>query len=543
MGIATGLLAIVASINLLFAGAIYIHGNKTRVLTSYILISVFASLWSLATLFTGINFRYEYSAYFELALHFHYIFGYLAYLSFLWFAIFYPPLNRKLLSAVTILTFLTTILLFFIPFSNYFYTEISGVGSIADRALFNPIGYWFFVSVLSIVFIVGLIVFTYRYTRAKEKNNAQDSKRILYITLANFFAGTFGIVLNLIFPGFGNFDFFYINPILVTCALTSFGLYALIKYHIFNIRVIVAEVFIFAIWLIEFAQLLVSSGREEFIYNAVFLLSAILFGLFLIRSVAKEVEQREKIEKLAQDLEKANERLRELDRQKTEFVSIASHQLRSPLTAIEGYASMLLEGSYGKFPKKAQEALERIFRSSRLMASSVEDFLNVSRIEQGRMQYNKADTDIANLARTVVEELEPVAQEKGLSLTFSTDNNPSHIASVDFGKMKQVFSNLIDNAIKYTENGSVTVSVTKKDGNSVLFSVKDSGVGISKDTIKKLFDKFVRARNAHEVNVSGSGLGLYVAKQMVEAHGGTIWAESSGEGKGSTFFVELKSTQ
>jgi len=111
-------------------------------------------------------------------------------------------------------------------------------------------------------------------------------------------------------------------------------------------------------------------------------------------------------------------------------------------------------------------------------------------------------------------------------------------ATTNEGKIKEIVSNFIDNAIKYTEKGSVKVYMAKKES-MLRLSVKDSGVGISKDTLPRLFDRFVRARNANEVNVSGSGLGLYVAKQLVEGHKGKIWAESEGEGKGSTFYVEL----
>ncbi|HEC32824.1 MAG TPA: HAMP domain-containing histidine kinase [Candidatus Kaiserbacteria bacterium] len=173
------------------------------------------------------------------------------------------------------------------------------------------------------------------------------------------------------------------------------------------------------------------------------------------------------------------------------------------------------------------------------MTSSVEDFLNVSRIEQGRMKYDKTDFDMSKLAVDIVDELTPVAIKKNLKLSFKSDKEDSYIVNADLGKIKQVFSNLVDNSIKYTPKGSIVVSVSR-NGEYVRFKVSDTGVGISKETLEKLFDKFVRARNAHNVNVTGSGLGLYVAKQMVKAHGGKIWAESEGEGKGSSFIVELK---
>ena len=246
----------------------------------------------------------------------------------------------------------------------------------------------------------------------------------------------------------------------------------------------------------------------------------------------------EALARLSAELETTNERLKELDHLKSEFVSIASHQLRSPLTAIKGYASLLLEGSFGTTAAGVKEAVQKIFDSSVLMVSSVEDFLNVSRIEQGRMTYKMTDFDVSGLAKTVVEELLPVAQKKKLSLSFSSVGECR--VHADKGKIKQVIENLVDNAIKYTRHGSVRVSVTKDmRARTVHLAVSDTGVGIPAEARGQLFGKFSRAKNANSANVSGTGLGLYVAKQLVEAHKGKIWVESTGEGKGSTFFIEL----
>jgi signal transduction histidine kinase len=200
---------------------------------------------------------------------------------------------------------------------------------------------------------------------------------------------------------------------------------------------------------------------------------------------------------------------------------------------------MILEGSFGEVSEKAKEPLSRIYESSKLMAVSIEDFLNVSRIEQGRMKYDMTDFDLKDLAKTVFEELKSTAEAKKLAFTFTDDNSAPYIVHADIGKIKQVISNLADNSIKYTPEGSVEISVSHTSEKKIRVAIKDSGVGISEETKSKLFDKFVRARNAHEVNVTGTGLGLYVAKQMIEAHNGKIWVESPGEGRGSTFFIEL----
>jgi len=277
----------------------------------------------------------------------------------------------------------------------------------------------------------------------------------------------------------------------------------------------------------------------RYVAGSSFILIIILGGL-LTRSVRREVKQRQKIDQLSKSLTKAKGQVKILDKMKSEFVSIASHQLRSPLTAIRGYASMLLEGSYGKLNAKTKEAIKRIADSSRFMSLSVEDYLNVSRIEAGNMKYESVDFNLKNVTEKIVDEMRPVALKKGLLLVFRSDCDGSCSVHSDIGKTRQVIINLIENSMKYTPKGSITVfahdDLKKK---KMYVTIKDSGVGMSKDTIGDVFDKFIRAKNANEVNVTGTGLGLYVAKKMMHEMGGKIWADSPGEKKGSSFHIEL----
>jgi signal transduction histidine kinase len=241
----------------------------------------------------------------------------------------------------------------------------------------------------------------------------------------------------------------------------------------------------------------------------------------------KEVAQREKIEKL--------------DKLKSEFVSFATHQIRAPLTAIKGYTSLIQEGSYGDVSEEIKDVVDKIHQSSYSLVLVVEDYLNISRIETGKMKYNFVNADFGKLIRQTAEELTPNIEKAGLDLSIDIDDGGKYMAKIDEGKMRQVIVNLIDNAIKYTKKGSIKVSLTK-DGKKgkLLATVSDTGIGISKETILKLFSKFVRAKNSHEVNIHGTGLGLYLAKEITTAHkGGRIWAESEGEGKGSQFYVEI----
>jgi len=348
------------------------------------------------------------------------------------------------------------------------------------------------------------------------------------------------IIFNFIFPAFLNQSQYTSLAAIFTFPFIVLTSYAIIKHKLLNIKVLATEILAVVLSIITLIQIVFSESSLELVFNLSVFVLVLIFSSLLIRSVIREVEAREEIELLAKDLEKANVRLRELDKLKSEFVSIASHQLRSPLTAVKGYASLILEGSFGKAPEAIKEAVEKIFDSSQTMVASVEDFLNVSRIEQGRMKYEMSVFDVGDLAKKVIEELEPIAQKKQLKLSYSSESKENQVKA-DIGKIKQVISNLVDNAIKYTEKGSVDVNVSQSD-DKIRIAVNDTGIGISAQTLPRLFDRFVRDRNANKVNVSGSGLGLYVAKQLVEGHKGRVWAESKGEGKGSTFIIEIPSS-
>ncbi len=239
-------------------------------------------------------------------------------------------------------------------------------------------------------------------------------------------------------------------------------------------------------------------------------------------------------------LEEKNRILQVIDQRKSEFVSIVSHQLRTPITAIKGYSSLLMEGAYGILPDVAKEPVERIFRSSSRLANMVTDFLDISKIEQGTMTYTKEEVNIGNMVTDLGGDFAQVAHIKGLNFTVEIPEGEQFVVMADDGKLRQIFSNLIDNAIKYTPSGKVSVSLNRDtERNMVVMRLTDTGIGLSQDDIHHLFGKFARGSGGQRQNTEGSGLGLYVAKRMLEAQGGKMWVDSRGVGQGSTFFVEL----
>ena len=228
---------------------------------------------------------------------------------------------------------------------------------------------------------------------------------------------------------------------------------------------------------------------------------------------------------------------REVDRLKTEFISIASHQLRTPLTGVKGVLSLVLEGVLGPLNAEQRRYIERANEANERLITLVNDLLNVGKLEQGQLQIAPQALDLASLIEVVVGELQSRAQRYHQTLSFEAAERPLEVAG-DPLRLREVFANLVDNAVKYTpEGGRIAVRVGVAEGQAAV-EVADSGVGIPADQIPRLFQKFVRLPNPLSAREFGTGLGLYFIKSVVELHGGSIEVQSQ-EGRGTVFRVRL----
>ena len=241
------------------------------------------------------------------------------------------------------------------------------------------------------------------------------------------------------------------------------------------------------------------------------------------------------------EVQDANERLKALDLLKNEFVSVASHELRTPMTAIKSYLWMALEGKGGELNEKQRYYVERGYNSVDRLIRLVNDMLNISRIESGRITVEMKSVDIVALTQEVVDEVLPRAQELGITVTVQKPEAlPPVLADTD--KIKEVLFNLIGNSLKFTpKGGKITVSYTYANG-VVETKVVDTGSGIEPEDIGKLFQKFGLLEGSYTTNqpAMGTGLGLYISRSIIEIHHGKIQAASEGRGKGSTFTFTLK---
>lgn len=240
---------------------------------------------------------------------------------------------------------------------------------------------------------------------------------------------------------------------------------------------------------------------------------------------------------LYQQLQTANEQLKALDKARAEFISIASHQLRTPPATIKWYIGAVLAGDFGPLSDDLKAALERTNVTNDAQISTIDDLLNASRIERGKLEFFFEKNPLEPVVSALVEQLQPLANMKKMNIVYQKPSSPLPDILLDKEKVRQVLNNMIDNAIKYSKAGDINVTL-KNDGESLVVSVTDSGKGISKEEVGKLFQKYSRGSDS-VTHATGLGLGMYVAKVVVEQHGGKIWAESPGVGQGSTFSFSL----
>jgi len=227
-----------------------------------------------------------------------------------------------------------------------------------------------------------------------------------------------------------------------------------------------------------------------------------------------------------------------IERIKTEFVSLAAHQLRTPLSAIKWTLRMLLDEDLGKITKAQREFIGKTYQSNERMISLINDLLNVTRIEEGRYLYKPTLTNIENITQFVINSYKEEVEKRKLKFEFKKPKKKLPKAMVDVEKIRLVIQNLLDNAIRYTKPGGTVTVFLKHIKKEIELSVRDTGVGIPKDQQERVFTKFFRGANVMRMETEGSGLGLFITKNIVEAHGGRIWFESE-EGKGTTFYFTL----
>lgn len=324
------------------------------------------------------------------------------------------------------------------------------------------------------------------------------------------------LLFSFILPiGFKNFDFvpygaLFLFPVIV------FTAYAIYIVELFHVKNIFAGLFTFFLCTVSLIELVVADTIEQLLLRVVVFLLTIVIGIQLVKNTF--------------EIELANE-------QKSELMSFATHEIRTPITVMRGYATMLLDGDKGEINNQVKDLLQKIMIAGNDVTTLLAEYLDKSKIELGQLEYVQTRFDVKDTVNEILEIFKIHAEQKGVKITKSIAKSPKAMLYLDQSRIKEVIINIIDNSIKYTPKGSVSVSVKVADG-YVTIMVADTGVGIEPEVMPALFKEFSRS-DLQKVNILGSGLGLYLAKKFTEAQGGKIWAESEGKNKGSQFYIKF----
>lgn len=362
----------------------------------------------------------------------------------------------------------------------------------------------------------------------------KEQIKVQYVLIGLIIFVVPNLIFNVIFPflgrtaqvryyPFGNYSAIF---------LLAFTAYAIVKRELFGIKVVLTALLVGLIAVLILLDIFfLTEDPLAQLFKGLLLIIFLYFGYLLVQSVVREIQYRER-------LQRAYKELKKLDTAKSEFMSIASHQLRTPLTAIKGYISMILEGSYGQLLEKTRRPMEGVYKSNERLIKLVNDLLSVSRIEAGKIRMKLEKASLEELIESVIEELENEATRKKIYLEWKKPEKVLPKILIDKSKIRAIILNIIDNAIRYTSKGGVTIKAKVSD-KIVQISVSDTGTGISKEELSKLFESFSRGVAGSRLYTEGVGLGLYIGRKFAEMHEGKIWAKSKGSGKGSTFYLEL----
>lgn len=514
----------------LFFG-VFVFVKSKRSLASWILlfISIVFSLWASLSLIVWTSFDSRTISFFW---SFFEVLSVLFY--FLIFYFTYVFIEGKDISfGNKLASFFVFVVVLIVSSTSYY---VAGFNAVVCESIENDFFLYFIYLLKALASILTVLLIFVKYFKYRE--DKIKKVRIFFVGLGSILLLLSFLVTqysaNLIFSDY-QIEFYGLFAITV---FMGFLAYLIVKYQAFDIKLLGTQALVAGLVILIGAELFFVESTINTVLVLITLAISIGFGYMLIKSVKSEVERKEQLQKMSDELARKNDQLRKLDNAKSEFISIASHQLRTPLTAIKGFISLLLEGSYGKLQSNHQEVLNKVYLSNERLIGLVEDLLNISRIESGRMEYKYDNWSIEKLCSEITDTFLIRAKERNLYLDYKKPEHELPMVMTDGSKLREVISNLVDNALKYTQRGGVSIRLSQ-EGENIQVSITDTGIGIPQEELPYLFSKFSRGKDTNRLNTGGTGLGLYVGKSIVEALGGKIWAESEGAGKGSRFIVEI----
>lgn len=383
------------------------------------------------------------------------------------------------------------------------------------------------------IIVIGLLAKNYFQFSPEQKI------KIHYFLIGTAIFVFANIIFNIIIPSInGTVAYQYFGDYSAIFLLV-FTAYAIVKEKLFGVKIILTTLLVgFIAIMIAVDTLIFTVSPILQLFKGISLVFFLFLGRDLIKNVLEEAERTVRAEKLAQDLAQANASLEELIDMKNNFLHIVSHQLRTPLTAMRGFISMWQEGDFDSYPPlKMAEIRKRIANNADRLNNIVNDMV-VAMETEGDIRLVFGPTDIEEVIKSNIEMLRSNFEKKKLYIRYRKTDKKLPQIEADPKYLSSAFMNLIDNAEKYTKNGGLKITISR-EGSNVKIVFADTGVGLNPMDKKMIFKKFSRGANSSLINPNGSGLGLYIIRQVVRKHGGKVDAVSEGEEKGTTFIVTL----
>jgi signal transduction histidine kinase len=452
--------------------------------------------------------------------------------SFYYFVQIFINSKKRFSWEIVVLLIFNLILAGLILFGNTIIYS-ANISQLGERTFI--LGKYYILYVVYVSFFL-FISFIKLFVQSKRTIDRVEKSQFLYLAIGYSIPGIIDCTTNLILPWFHYFSLNWFGPA-ATVFMVIIISYAVAKHRLFSIQVVAAEILIFILWIFTLAKITLPNLQGSFI-NIGYLLFVIIIGYLLIRSVKKEIEQRIKNQQLAEQLERLNRELKEVDELKSELVSLATHHIATPLTAVKGYVSLIQEGNYGSISEEIKPVIDIVEKSTNSMATIVRDFIDVTLLEDGKIKYNFSNFNLENTIKKISNRYHDPILQKGLQFNFDYEHNSDFIVCADEEKIERSISNIFENSIRYTKKGGISVSLKVKN-EVFLIKISDSGERNLPVMSQKLSKKFTQSNDEFEASVIGNGLGLYVAKKMIEAHKGSMKIESKGSAGGMDFFIEL----
>ncbi len=525
MNIQTTLLLITAAVNSLLS-LLVLLGKRDKTNIVYSVFVLFASLWAIGLFFFLLENDLSNSL---LIANCYYIAAAGIPAFFLYFSLIFlgREKHHKLLELLILIPFFLLSVAFIID-KNFLIKEIVQE-SWGKDAILNKINYLiysiYFLTMVCLSYI-RLFVLYFKTTDNEEKN------QLKFVILGTIFGFLFGMFFNLFLPIFGDYKHIFLGPIFSFVMVASIA-YSITRFHLFNMKIIATELLIFILWVFLFIRTIVSTTLEDQFINGALLTVTIIVGYFLIKSVINEVKQREKIQKLAEDLEKSNQG-------QANLMHFMNHQVKGRFGNAKNIFAELLTDDYGVMPEFSKPLLKKGLEETTLGVNYVQNILRGASAEKGTLPYDMKPMDLKPVVEDVVSKQREYAEKKGLTVNIDVKEGDYSMVG-DTLELGEAMRNLIDNSINYTVEGSINTTLSTS-GNTIRLEVKDTGVGVSKEDMVKLFKAGGRGVDSLKININSTGYGLAFVRGVIDAHKGKVWVESEGTGKGSKFIIELPKT-